>query len=64
MSDPTTEPAADPVPARFRLTVDARDVIGAAGVLLVFAGLATVHWGLAVTAAGAGLFALALRLVR
>lgn len=64
MSDQTTEPAADRIPERFRLAVDARDVIGGAGLVLAFGGLATVHWGLAVAVAGGGLFALALRLAR
>ncbi len=64
MSDQTTEPTADRIPERFRLAVDARDVLGGAGLVLVILGLATVHWGVAVAAAGAGLFALALRLAR
>lgn len=64
MTDTPETSGSQPIPAKFRLTLDMRDVIGGGGVLLVFAGLATVHWGLAVSAAGAGLFVLGLRLAR
>ena len=56
----------DPGAARHRWTiaVDVRDLVGAAGGLLILVGAAALHWALAVIAIGAGLAGLAWRLSR
>lgn len=53
-----------PADRRWQLSVDLRDVIGAAGVFLAVAGAAAIHWGAAVFMCGAGLVALAYRVAR
>ena len=57
-------PDADPAKARWTLALDVRDVVGAAGLLLVLIGAAALHWALAVIVLGAGLAALSWRLAR
>jgi hypothetical protein len=56
-----TEPAP---PRDYHVRIDLRDIIGVGGGLLTLAGAASIHWGLALAVAGAGLFALAWRLSR
>lgn len=52
----TDQPSATPPAAAHLITIDSRDVVGALGVVLMVGGAAFVHWGLAATLLGAGLF--------
>lgn len=61
MSD---HPHGAPQAPRYAVSVDLRDVLGAAGILLALAGAAAFHWGAALFVAGAGLFAVAAKLTR
>lgn len=54
----------DETPNKYAFKVDARDVLGGSGALLVLAGAASFHWGAAVAVLGFGLCALAYRLAR
>jgi hypothetical protein len=56
--------APQPQAKNWHIRIDVRDLAGGAGLLLGLVGAATIHWGLAVAVAGAGLFAFAFRLSR
>lgn len=64
MSDTPDPSPPSAIPRRFRLTLDARDVLGGAGLLVAVSGLAFVHLGLAAAVVGLGLFAVAAKLSR
>jgi hypothetical protein len=51
-------------PSRFTLAIDMRDVLAGAGVIVVLAGAAVIHWGLALLVLGGALIATAWRLTK
>ncbi len=53
-----------PTTKGYAVSVDLRDVVGGAGILLALAGASAFHWGAGVFVAGAGLFAVAAKLTR
>lgn len=56
--------ASDRPPPGWKISVDARDALGAAGLVLMVGGAAVVHLGLAIALFGLGLFGLAWKLSR
>lgn len=64
MSDIDKEETSIPMKEPWIVRVDARDVIGAAGAVLMVSGAALVHPGLAVALAGVALFGAAWKLSR
>lgn len=61
MSEQPTGPAQPP---SYAISIDLRDVVGGAGILLALGGACAFHWGAGLFVAGAGLFAVAAKLTR